>query len=64
LGVIYHKKKDSQNALLMYQKALEVAPLNIRYLTNKGDLLFRYQQYDECVTTFQNILKLDLNIQD
>jgi tetratricopeptide (TPR) repeat protein len=62
LGVIYQKKKDSQNALLMYQKALEIAPLNIRYLTNKGDLLFRSQQYDECVTTFQNILKLDQHV--
>ncbi|KPA13688.1 TIR-like domain protein [Candidatus Magnetomorum sp. HK-1] len=62
LGVIYQKKKNNKKAMEMYEKALEIAPYNIRYLTNKGDLAFQNKQYDDCIKAYKEISKMDKNV--
>lgn len=40
IGNEFYKKKDFENAIAHYDKAIELDPVNITYLTNKAGIYF------------------------
>ncbi|CAG0895523.1 unnamed protein product [Cyprideis torosa] len=49
LGNAAYKKKDFETALKHYQKAAELDPSELTYLSNQGAVYFEMKKYDECI---------------
>lgn len=49
LGNEYYKKKDFENALKHYQKAVDLDPTDITFLTNMAAVYFEEKEYEKCV---------------
>lgn len=45
----YYKKKDFENALKYYHKALEIDPTDITFYNNIAAVYFEQKKYDECI---------------
>lgn len=52
-GNEFYKKKDLDNAMIHYDKAIELDPTNITYYTNKAAVYFEQNLHDKCVETCQ-----------
>ncbi|XP_055917959.1 stress-induced-phosphoprotein 1 [Eupeodes corollae] len=48
-GNVYYKKKDFENALKYYHKALEIDPTDITFYNNIAAVYFEQKNYDECI---------------
>ena len=51
LGNAAYKAKDFSTALSHYDKAIELDPEEISFLTNKAAVFFERAEYDECIET-------------
>ncbi|VDN19113.1 unnamed protein product [Dibothriocephalus latus] len=49
LGNAAYKKKDFQTAISHYDKAIELDPKNITFLTNKSAVYFEMRDYPKCI---------------
>ncbi|XP_026314704.1 stress-induced-phosphoprotein 1-like [Hyposmocoma kahamanoa] len=49
LGNDYYKKKDFENALKHYQKAIEFDPTDMTFLTNMAAVYFEQKEYEKCI---------------
>nr|KAG5687174.1 hypothetical protein BaRGS_033061 [Batillaria attramentaria] len=48
-GNAAYKKKDFETALSHYEKAFELDPTNITFLTNRAAVFFEQKEYDKCI---------------
>lgn len=55
-GNEFYKKKDLDNAMAHYDKAIELDPTNITYYTNKAAVYFEQNLHDKCVETCQKAI--------
>jgi stress-induced-phosphoprotein 1 len=53
-GNAYYKKKDFENALKLYQQAIDKNPEEITFYTNKAAVYFEMKNYEECVKSCDN----------
>lgn len=53
-----YKKKDFDNALKHYEKAIELDPKDITYLLNKAAVYFEMGNYTECQKTCENAVEI------
>lgn len=49
MGNEFYKKKEFENALSHYEKAIELEPTNITYYSNKAAVYFEQEQYEKCI---------------
>lgn len=49
LGNGFYKKKDFENAILHYDKAIEIFPSDLTYYTNKAAVYFEMKEYEKCI---------------
>lgn len=49
LGNGFYKKKDFENAILHYNKAIELFPSDLTYHTNKAAVYFEMKEYEKCI---------------
>lgn len=52
-------EKSYSNALLCYNKAIEVDPKSTEAWVRKGDLLGFYSKYSEAITCYDNAIRID-----
>jgi len=57
LGNAAYKKKDFDNAVAHYKKAIELDPENIAFQTNLAAAYFEMRNYDECINTCQTAIE-------
>jgi stress-induced-phosphoprotein 1 len=50
-GTVAYKARDFDAALSHYERAWEIDPSDITFLTNKAAVLLEQKKYDECVST-------------
>ena len=48
-GNDHYKQKDFENALQLYQQAIDTDPTDITYYTNKAACYFEQKDYDKCI---------------
>jgi stress-induced-phosphoprotein 1 len=58
LGNEFYKKKDFENALAHYEKAIELDPINITYYSNKAAVFFEQEKYEECIAICENAVDI------
>jgi len=62
LGTIYYARKSYRRAISQYQKAIKLAPEEVRSASiymNLGTAFFARKQYEQCVAANQMAIKLD-----
>lgn len=57
LGNAAYKKKDFETALQHYERAIELDPTNITYLTNKAAVFFEQANWDLCLKMCEEAVK-------
>eukprot|EP00761_Pharyngomonas_kirbyi_P012836 gb/GECH01012863.1/.p1 GENE.gb/GECH01012863.1/~~gb/GECH01012863.1/.p1 ORF type:complete len:568 (+),score=202.42 gb/GECH01012863.1/:1-1704(+) len=57
-GNAHYKKKEFDQAIEYYDKALEIEPENIVYLTNKAAVYFGKKDYDECIKLCEKAIEI------
>ncbi len=58
LGNEAYKKKDFDSALTHYEKAIELDPTNITYMTNKAAVYYEKNMIDECIQTCEKGIEI------
>lgn len=58
LGNEAYKKKDFETAILHYDKAFELDPVNITYLTNKAAVYFEQNQLEKCIEICEKAIEI------
>ncbi|CAK9301983.1 unnamed protein product [Gordionus sp. m RMFG-2023] len=58
LGNEAYKNKNFEMAINHYDKAIELDPKNIIFLTNKAAVYFEQNNYDECIKTCQEAVEI------
>jgi tetratricopeptide (TPR) repeat protein len=58
LGNEAYKKKDFDAALTHYEKAIELDPTNITYMTNKAAVYYEKNMIDECIQTCERGIEI------
>jgi len=53
-GNDFYKQKDFENALKLYQQAIDAKPEEITYYTNKAAVYFEMKNYEECIKWCDN----------
>ena len=53
-GNEFYKKKDFENALKLYQQAIDTNPEEITFYTNKAAVYFEMKKYDDCIQWCDN----------
>lgn len=62
LGVLQHKRGDSQAALSLIRQALAQAPDTASMHNNRGNVLVELSRYDEAVSAYRDALRCDPNL--
>lgn len=57
-GNDYYKKKDFDNALLHYNKAIEHDPSDITFYTNVAAVFFEQKEYEKCVKECEKAIEI------
>ncbi|VDK47568.1 unnamed protein product [Anisakis simplex] len=58
LGNAAYKKKEFDNALSHYDKAIELDPTNITFYSNKAAVLLEQQKYEDCIQLCQKAVEV------
>jgi tetratricopeptide (TPR) repeat protein len=58
LGNEAYKKKDFETALKHYEKAAELCPTVITYLTNQAAVYFEQNNYEKCIETCEKAIEI------
>lgn len=58
-GERWEKQGRHKEALLSYNKALDIEPQNVYILKNKGNLLYKNGKYDEAIECFDKALEIN-----
>jgi len=58
LGNDAYKKKDFERALIHYEKAIELDPINITYFTNKAAVYFEQNEMEKCIQICENAIEI------
>lgn len=53
-GNEFYKKKDFENALKLYQQAIDKNPEEITFYTNKAAVYFEMKKYEDCIEWCNN----------
>ena len=61
LGVLYDRDNKREDALRMYQQAVQLSPWNQKYLHNLADLYYEAKQYEPAIEKYKQILHADAN---
>lgn len=56
-GNAAYKKKDFATALAHYDKAFELDPTNVTFLTNKAAVFFEQEEWDSCIATCEEAVE-------
>lgn len=56
IGEAFYQIKDYKNALLYYNKALDIKPLALDFINKKGIALMQLKRWDEAEKVFQSVL--------
>lgn len=57
-GNEYYKKKDFDNALKHYQKAMEHDPTDITFYTNMAAVYFEQKEYEKCIKECEKAIEI------
>lgn len=58
LGNEYYKKKDFENALKHYQKAIQHDPTDITFYTNIAAVYFEQKEYEKCIKECEKAIEI------
>lgn len=58
LGNEYYKKKDFENALVHYNKAIESDPTDITFYTNMAAVYFEQKEYEKCIKECEKAIEI------
>ncbi|XP_045447472.1 stress-induced-phosphoprotein 1 [Melitaea cinxia] len=58
LGNEYYKKKDFENALVHYNKAIESDPTDITFYTNMAAVYFEQKDYEMCIKECEKAIEI------
>lgn len=58
LGNEYYKKKDFENALVHYNKAIENDPTDITFYTNMAAVYFEQKEYEKCIKECEKAIEI------
>ncbi|XP_047506803.1 stress-induced-phosphoprotein 1 [Pieris napi] len=58
IGNEFYKKKDFDNALLHYNKAIEHDPADITFYTNVAAVFFEQKEYEKCVKECEKAIEI------
>lgn len=61
-GLIYYTENKIDDAIKMTQKAIDISPLDERYLNNLAYFYYEKQDYQNAIDKYLNILNLNSNI--
>ncbi|CAF2777422.1 unnamed protein product [Rotaria sp. Silwood2] len=53
-----YKKKDFETALIHYNKATEIDPINMTYYTNRAAVYFEQQRWDDCLKECEKAIEV------
>src|SRR5262245_36108832 len=59
LGNLNFDQRNYDDAIKLYQKALEIRPDDLMLRTDMGTAMFYLNRFDDAIATFQEILKRD-----
>jgi len=54
-------KENYEDAIVNYDKAIELNPSNIGSWNNKGIALYRLKRYEDAINCYEEAIKIDLN---
>jgi len=57
-GNEFYKKKEFESAITHYDKAIELDPVNITYLTNKAAVYFEQNECEKCIQTCEKAVEI------
>ena len=57
-GNEFYKKKDFNNAIAHYDKAIELNPSEVNYLNNKAAVYFEMKDYSKCIEQCDQAIKV------
>lgn len=57
-GNEFYKKKEFESAIAHYDKAIELDPINITYLTNKAAVYFEQNELEKCIELCEKAVEI------
>ncbi len=58
LGNLAYKDKDFARAHLHYDKAIQLDPTNVTYMTNKAAAFFEEGKFDDCIQICEKAVEI------